>query len=153
LNLIAEALGLKQKRAALPRVPSAPPGPSSAAVQPPRPPLMPDTPRTIARPQGDDQSPVPQQATTAGFAQREAQLAQLETGRIALPAAGRVSPAPDISTASPLASLFSSGDDLVRAFVMQEILQPPRSLRPHAPLSAAAFAAPLPPPPAAEPAN
>lgn len=145
LNLIAEALGLKQKRAALPRVPPVPPAAAPAAGLPPRtlalatglPPrtaLMPNAPRTIARPPGDDQSLVPQQATAAGFAEREAQGMQFEAQGLAMRAANQALPTPAAPPASPLSSLFTSGDDLVRAFVMQEILQAPRALRPHRPL-------------------
>lgn len=151
--MIAEALGLKKKRAALPRVPSAPATSTPPAVMPPRPPLMPDAPRTIARPQGDDQTLVPQQATTAGFAQHIPPSIQGEPQTLAGRGAGQVPAAPSSPAASPLASLFTSSDDFVRAFVMQEILQPPRSLRPHVPL----FAPTSPPPPApslpAEPAD
>lgn len=145
INLIAEALGLKKKRTALPHVPTAPPGPRLApAAMPQRPPLAPDAPRTIARPAGDDQTLVPEQATTLGFAERVSQSTQGEPQPLALRPATRAFAAPAAPPASPLASLFTSSDDFVRAFVMQEILQPPRSSRPHAPLFTPA-SAPMPP--------
>lgn len=129
LNLLAEALGLKKKRAALPPVPRVP-----ANVLSPRPPAaMPSPPvgpqRTIARPAGDDLSPVPQQATSLSFAQRVSVPLQQEPSVFA---ASRVAASlPPPPAPKPPMALFASGDDLVRAFIMQEILQAPRALRPH----------------------
>jgi len=114
---------------------------------------MPGAPRTIARAAEDDQTLVPEQATTAGFAERVAQSTQGEPQPFAGRAAGRAAPAPAAPAASPLASLFTSSDDFVRAFVMQEILQPPRSLRPHTPAFAASSVPPPPPPTPAEPTD
>jgi len=148
--LIAEALGLKPKRAALPPLPS---GATPAAVMPPRPPLTSDPPRTIARPVGDDQPLAPQQATTAGFAPRVSQSPPGEPPSFAGRSAGQVPPLPNAQASSPLASLFTSSNDFVRAFVMQEILQPPRSLRPHARAFAPASATRTASAPPAEPAD
>ncbi len=114
---------------------------------------MPDAPRTIARPAGDDQTLVPEQATTAGFAQRVSQSTAGEPQPPAGRAPSRGVPLPEASAPPPLASLFTSNSDFVRAFVMQEILQPPRALRPHAPVFAPAPPAQPPSSPPAQPAD
>ncbi len=149
IKLIAEALGLKKKQVALPPVPLAS-AQVPASLMPPRPPLTSDPLRTIARPAGDDQTLVPQQATTTGFTERVSQGVQGEPARFDTRAAGQSLPPASSQVSSSLTSLFSSSDDFVRAFVMQEILQPPRSLRPHAP---AFRPSPIAPPPPAEPPN
>lgn len=107
--------------AAQPLTPAAMPRPAPARTVP-RP--SDAVQRTIMRPAGDDLPLVPQPATTAGFARREAQLQDTEPRALRTPLTD--TPA-EASTAS---SLFGTTSDLVRAVILQEVLGPPRSRRP-----------------------